>query len=199
MQGVVNAASQRRVTEAGVAVNEIISIFGSDLGPAEPVAATPECGAFPRSLGGVRVVKDGEALPLLYVSDRQINTVTPFLGGIFEFHVEFNGVPSHLHAVSEAWTAPGVFTFDGSGTGAALVIKEDGTLNGRQRPARRGSVGVLYATGLGRLSPDVPPGEVVFHEPPLPEASRPPASIGGQPAEVLYAGAAPGSSSASTK
>ena len=64
-------------------------------------------------------------------------------------------------------------------------------MNGPARPAVRGSILILYATGLGPLQPPVPTGSVPFNA----AISRLPVQvlIGGQQAEVLYAGVAPGS------
>ena len=60
-----------------IAPGEIISLFGTGLGPAIPVAASPLNGLFPTSLGGVQVLVDDMPIPLLYVSASQINAEIP--------------------------------------------------------------------------------------------------------------------------
>lgn len=46
-------------------------------------------------------------------------------------------------------TAPGLFTRFGTGTGGAIALNEDGTLNSPANPAARGSSIFLYTTGEG--------------------------------------------------
>jgi uncharacterized protein (TIGR03437 family) len=66
-------------------------------------------------------------------------------------------------------------------------------VNSRDNPARAGSVVAMYGTGLGQLSPAVADGTVVSAMPYPVAAAKPTATVGGASAEVLYAGAAPGS------
>ena len=83
-------------------------------------------------------------------------------------------------------------TADGSGSGQGLIIGQDGTLNSAGNPASVGSVVLLYATGAGLLSPSGQDGAVVTADS-LPRVILPvSAEVGGQPAEVLYAGGGPG-------
>jgi hypothetical protein len=56
---------------------ELISIYGPHIGPAKPVTAVASSGFLPTSLAGVQVLVNGVAVPLLYVSDSQINAVAP--------------------------------------------------------------------------------------------------------------------------
>lgn len=89
-------------------------------------------------------------------------------------------------------SSPGIFAADGSGAGPGLVFNQDGSANSRGNPAAPGSAMVLYATGAGQLSPPGQDGTVVgtgsLPLPVLPVS----ATIGGQPARVLYAGGAAG-------
>ena len=45
-------------------------------------------------------------------------------------------------------SAPAIFTQDSSGAGPGAVFNEDTTLNSPSNPAARGSVAVLFATGV---------------------------------------------------
>ena len=79
---IVNAAPGTALAFTGelnglIAPGEIISIYGSGLGPATPVGASPHNGLFPTSLSGVEVLVDGAPIPLLYVSASQINAEIP--------------------------------------------------------------------------------------------------------------------------
>jgi uncharacterized protein (TIGR03437 family) len=85
---------------------------------------------------------------------------------------------------------PALFTADSSGAGEVAAFNQDGTLNSSAVPASRGSIVVLYATGEGQTKPAGTDGKLaldVYPAPALPVK----VSIGGQDAEVLYAGAAP--------
>ena len=90
-----------------------------------------------------------------------------------------------------AGTAPGIFTVNSTGIGPGAILNENATLNAPNNAAARNSVVVIYATGEGQTAPSGVDGLVtgtVLRHPTLPVR----VTIGGQDAEVLYAGAAPG-------
>jgi uncharacterized protein (TIGR03437 family) len=92
--------------------------------------------------------------------------------------------------VPVAASAPGIFTLNGTGRAGGAVLNQDNTLNTPDNPAPRDSVVVLWATGDGATDPRVADGTVntsVFPKPVLPVSVR----VGGVPATVEYAGAAP--------
>jgi uncharacterized protein (TIGR03437 family) len=69
------------LTDSGqVTPGEIISIFGTNFGPATGLTASigTEQTGLPTQLGGVQVLFDGVAAPLLYASSNQINAIVPF-------------------------------------------------------------------------------------------------------------------------
>jgi uncharacterized protein (TIGR03437 family) len=77
-------------------------------------------------------------------------------------------------------------------TGPAVVHSSDGSLVTVAKPAKSGEVLTLYATGLGPARPSLEPG-AVFSANPLRTANSPiEVFVGGQAAEVLYAGGYPG-------
>jgi len=108
---------------------------------------------------------DGVEARVLYASDSQINAIVPAgLAGRSESNVQL----ANANGVAQ-WTntmavaAPAIFG----------VLNQDNSLNGNATPAARGSVVQIFATGAGNgLSASV--------------------TIGGENAEVLYAGQAPG-------
>ena len=146
---IVSAASG--TTTGLIAPGEIISIYGSGLGPATPVTATPTGGVFPTSLGGAQVLVNGAAIPLLYVSASQINAEIPspltgVVNGVAVAQVMNNSVPLpdfRLIVVSSDFA---VFTNPG---GSLAVINQDGTLNKIANPAKAGSAVSIWATGFG--------------------------------------------------
>jgi len=89
--------------------------------------------------------------------------------------------------------APSIFSVNLSGAGAAAVLNEDGlTVNSAASPAAKGSVISIFATGEGQTLPGGIDGQIASANS-LPRAAQPvQVLIDGRPAEVRYAGAAPG-------
>ena len=94
--------------------------------------------------------------------------------------------------IAVAATAPGLFTTDSTGKGQGAILNDDGlTRNSPEAPAKPGSVVILWGTGEGLTDPPGVDGRMALDVLPKPVA---PVSvdIGGLPATVEYAGAAPG-------
>lgn len=190
VNGIANAAS---LETKPLAPGELVAILGTRLSTGTQQFSLDSTGRVPTSLAGVRVLFDGVAAPLLYVSPDQINAIVPFgvstTGPVNVTIERATGVP-----YSTAAASPGIFC-----NGAAVftschgsILNEDGTVNSRDNPARKGSVVAMYGTGLGQWSPAVADGSVVSAPPYPSAATKPAATVGGSSAEVLYAGAAPG-------
>lgn len=184
-----------------VAPGELVSLFGPDIGPAEPAGLKLDAsGKVDISLGGVSVYFNGVAAPLTYASRDQINAVVPFEMADWpatNVLVLKNGTPLAPIQMPIVAVNPAVFPV---GTLLALV-NQDGTLNSTANPAPRGSVVTLYLTGAGLLSPAAETGSLgtgataiarrvsaYLYEPGFPGAGFPRSA----PAETLYAGDAPG-------
>lgn len=199
---VVNSASY---LGGGVAPREIVTIFGAQMGPSAPVRL--EMNADKRlatALSGARVLFNGVAAPLLYVSESQSSAIVPAaVAGLatVDVQVEYNGVRSESLTVPVLEARPGIFSIDGSGEGQAAVTNEDGSPNSAANPARRGSVITLYATGGAETAAGVEDGQIVGDV--LPRTSLPVSAMFDlgtsefpvlpKSAEVQYAGGAPGS------
>jgi uncharacterized protein (TIGR03437 family) len=192
--GIVNAAGL--VAGAAVAPGEFISIFGTNL-----ASTTVASNQYPynASLGGTQVLLGGQALPLQFVSPGQINAIVPYgtpVNGFQSLLIQNNNAYSLLESVVVATANPAVFTLSqsGQGAGAIIVLKGDGSqfINTSTAPASVGDILEIYCAGLGPVSPTVADGVAA----PLLTLSRTvnPVSviIGGQPAQVLFAGLAPG-------
>ena len=177
-----------------VAPGEIVSIFGSGLGPSmgQGLQLNSE-GAVSTSLAGVNVRFDGIPAPLLYVSAGQINAVVPYgvAGTTTQVSVSYNGQSYGPIALPVAAAVPAIFTVTQTGHGQAAVLNPDGTLNSIANPAARGSVITFYAEGVGAMSPGAGDGSVTGSTLPVP-ALPVSVSIRGVDAAVEYAGAAPG-------
>lgn len=189
--GIVNAAS---MLSGPVVAGEIVSIFGIGLGPIAAAQGTlNSSGVLAAEISGTRVLFAGFPAPLFYVQDTQVNAQVPYeIAGnsTVEVEVFFQGVSGGKITVPLADSAPGIFT-GGSGSGPAVVINQDGSLNSAANPAAPGSVITLFATGEGLGQPagiDGKPATAPLPKPILPVTL----SIGATPAEILFAGAAPG-------
>ncbi len=192
VSAVVNAASFR----AGpIAPGEIVTIFGKDMGPPAGLSGRPNAaGLFESTLGQTRVLFDGVAAPILFARADQVTAVAPYpLAGkrTTEVQVEYRGVKSSPQTLTVAESAPGIFSMGATGSGQGVILNEEGSLNSASKPARRGSMVTLFATGEGQTSPPGVDGKVAAGPMPRP-VLRVSVLIGGQEAPVYDAGCAPG-------
>ena len=190
-----NAASFRG---GAIAPGEVITIYPSNAGPQTLVTAALTADRRVATLiGATRVLFDDTPAPMVYTVAGQMSLAVPYAVRDKTFTrivVEYNGVKSRPTVVPVAAVAPGIFTV-ASGTGPAALLNQDGSLNTPQRPADRGSVVVFFATGEGQTNPAGVDGRLNeftrLEDFPRPIQS-PRVTIGGQPAEVLFAAGAPG-------
>jgi uncharacterized protein (TIGR03437 family) len=186
--GVLNSASLTH--GVAVAPGEIVTIFGSGLGPIPGVGAQLDArGLVAKQLAGTSVTFDGMAAPLLYAGANQINAIVPF--GVAgktgtQIVVTVNGVSSPADVEAVAVASPGIYSSDMSGTGQAAALNQDGTVNSASNPAERGSVVSFWITGAGLLNAAYEDGEIVANNP----AGLALPLVSGM--EVRYAGQAPG-------
>ena len=189
--GMRNAASRVGGT---IAPGEFIVLSGSNFGPSSrvPLALMPDGQHASISLGGVRVLFDGAAAPLVYADMNEASAVVPFeLDGRSgtSIQVEYNGIASNPVTVPVAASAPGIFTVDSSGQ--TSVINADGTPNGISSPAQQGSVVTINATGGGQSVPQGDDGRIIGDD--IPKLLLPVrVLIAGTDAHVLDAGGVTG-------
>jgi uncharacterized protein (TIGR03437 family) len=182
--GVVNAGSFQPVLAPGADA----SIFGAHFAATAVVAPSVP---FPLTLGGVSVTVNGIAAPLIYAGTGQINFQVPYEIeiGTASIVVSVNGAPGPPAQVAIAPTAPGVLFSSG---GQAIAQNQDYSLNGPGHPAQAGSYLTLYLVGGGMPSPPVPDGAPAPMSP-LSTFASVSATIGGSPANVVFAGLTPAS------
>jgi uncharacterized protein (TIGR03437 family) len=142
---VTNSASGQY--SSAVAPSELITLYGVGLGPLAPVSGQVQNGAFTSSLGGVQVLFNGVAAPLLYAGSGQINVVVP--RAVY--------TSTHVQVVTPTGTVdgptlpvslqPGIF--QNSQTGFAAALNQDGSVNSPSNPARAGAIVSVFATGAG--------------------------------------------------
>ena len=189
---ITNAASY---ANKGVAPGEIVVIFPTNVGPAALAGnALDASGKVVTTIAGTRVLFDGVAAPMIYAVKNQVSAVVPYeIAGqsSTQVQVEYNGIRSVAVTVPVLPAVPGILTANASGTGQAVAVNQDGSLNSASNPAARGSVVVLYATGEGQRNPAGVTGV------PAPAYASPVLSpvtltVGGAAATLGYAASAPG-------
>jgi uncharacterized protein (TIGR03437 family) len=193
ISSVTNSASG---APGSIAPGEIITIKGSGLGPAVGVsfAVNPATGMVDSTLAGTRVLFGGFAAPVTYTSGGQVNAIVPYeVAGLSQvvMQAQYQGVMSAGTTLQVASAAPGVFTFNSTGTGQAVGANQDGTFNGPASPAAKGSYVTIYFTGGGQTNPPGVTGSVVGSTLKW-LAQDISVTAGGVPATVAFDGAAPG-------
>lgn len=188
--GIVNAAT---FVGGSVSPGLIVTIFGDKIGPATLAVGSGASGKFPVLLGETRVLFDGVAAPMVYVSAGQTSAIVPYsVAGkaSTQVVVEYQGNASNAATVPVVAARPGLFSANSSGAGQGALLNENNTVNSATNPIARRKIVVLFGTGEGATTPAGVDGQLantVFPKPNLPVRVR----IGGVDAEVLYAGAAP--------
>jgi uncharacterized protein (TIGR03437 family) len=189
---VTSAASYAHTYAPG----QMIVVWGTGLGPAQKASLELDSnGLVSTSESGVRILFDGIPAPIVYVTATQCSAVIPYFGATnptTHVQVEYQGVRSDPFQITVTPTAPGLFSADASGKGQASATNSDGiTANSTASPAERGSAVILWATGEGLTDPPGVDGRLAIGVVPKPLAAVS-VNIGGLPATVQYAGAAPG-------
>jgi uncharacterized protein (TIGR03437 family) len=207
--GLFSSASYASAT---VSPGELVTMFGSNIGPPIPATMSIVAGYASTTLGNETVTIAGVNAPILFISADQVTVQVPYevaLGGGFPVVVNNGTNPPALGTVNIAAAAPGIFTSDGSGSGEAAAVNTNGTtglvtLNSLTSPAHIGDTVSLFLTGEGDYNLALLAGAVTtntgFIVPvgytPLPQiAPLPTVVIGGVDASagVSYAGPVPGS------
>jgi len=187
--GVVNGASRR---PGPVSPGSLITILGTNLADSAAASAAP----LPRSLGGVCVTANEVAIPLISTSPTQINAQLPLELGTGRVTLTVRstrlGQVSAGVQIPVSATSPGVFSADVNGQPRAPLHVGDFTLVTPDYPAERDEQLILYATGLGAVSPVVPAGQGASADPLSPTTQPVEVTIGGQAFPVMWSGMAPG-------
>ncbi len=189
---VVNAAGGNGVA---IAPGEIVSIFGTGLGPSTPVSAQPGSnGFYPTQLAGTTVSFNGINGVMIYTSATQVSAIVPYempIGAAAIVSVTYQGQTfSTPTALPINAAVPGVFTANATGVGQIAAINQNDTLNGPNSPAPEGTYVSLYVTGEGQTTPagvDGKPATPPYPQPVLGVT----VTMNGQQVPVTYYGGAP--------
>jgi uncharacterized protein (TIGR03437 family) len=198
IKSVVNAASY---TGGAVSPGELVTIFGTGIGPATAAFATvdPATGKLATTIGGVQVLFNGTPAPMIYASSTQVSAVVPYEMALISnpsVWIAYAGQTSNAYPLTVAATAPGLFAQNASGSGTGAILNQDNSLNGPNHPAAKGSIVQMFMTGEGQTTPQGVTGKITGVTLPPPQVTPAPVqpilvSTGGQ-AFYTYAGEAPG-------
>jgi uncharacterized protein (TIGR03437 family) len=119
----------------------------------------------PTKINGIQVLFNGAPVPLFYADPNQINFQVPNgapQSGYVDLQVQEIATGRILgdSTVQMTPSLPGLFTMNGSGSGAAAALNQDGTINSGTNPAPQGSVITLFGTGEGYLAGAPPDGNI---------------------------------------
>lgn len=197
--GVLNAASFTKGQP--VSAGSLVSIFGSELASG---LAQADSVPLSTSLANVGVTFNGVPAPLQFVSAGQINAQMPWdvlpagiNTGVANVVVTRNGVASASVMIQIGPSTPGIFSIP-PGAGYAIAINPDGSLAAPSGsipgyPAHAAKIGdalIVLATGLGAV--DAPLANGAASADKLRRVvNTPGVFIGGQAAQVAFAGLSP--------
>jgi uncharacterized protein (TIGR03437 family) len=161
--GVVNSASY--AVGGSLAPGAIAAVFGSNLTDGTS-CLPPACvagfqgGKLNTAMAGAQVSVNGIAAPIFYATPSQLGIQIPneVTGSSASVQVSVRGQGSAPQTIPIGTAAPGIFTVSSDGTGAGIVTHADASLVSAQNPALPGETLIIYATGLGRVSPPVATG-----------------------------------------
>ena len=183
----------------GLAPGEIVSIYGSNLGPAVGVLGDFVDGALPVNLAGTEVLFNGIPGPLLWTANGQVNAIVPFelsRSQTVGVQVRADGVFSNTAQLPVLTAEPAILA---SAAGFALALNENGSINSQANPAQPGAVVTIFLNGGGLLTPTPADGALASAGPKAQatvEVATPVlnsyGTLSGKDTGVLYAGAAPG-------
>ena len=112
--------------------------------------------------------------------------------------VKFAGQTSNDFGLQLTTSAPGLFTYNSSGTGPAAILNGNSSVNTQTNPAAPGSIIQIFMTGEGLTTPAQATGAVtpanlsgVGPITPVPQLVVS-VLIGNQPAQTVFVGEAPG-------
>ncbi len=187
VNAVVNGASY---AQAAIGPGTIIAIFGTALSRSTLSATTLP---LPTSLDGTSVSVNGQPIPLFFVSPGQINAQLPFqlANGSAQLMVRDPNGATGSRTITIAPTSPAIFTISADGKGEAIAVHADFKLV-RKAVLEYATIGetiVLFCTGLGGVENFTTAGAA---SPVANAISKPTVLMDGRPAQVIYAGLAPG-------
>ncbi len=175
------------------ALGLLVSIFGSGL--ADGSAGNTGL-PLPQHIGSTSVVLSGRVLPLLYVSPTQVNVIIPYdvPVNMAQQLVVLRGNATSVPVPLAVFASEPAILAAANGQGAIYKVDALGNavLADANAPATAGDALVIYAVGLGAVTPALTAGDGAPGSPFSQTAVPVTATIGGVPASVFFAGLTPG-------
>lgn len=190
VSSIVNSASDQ---PGPLAPYALFTIYGDSLSDVT-LSAPPNGIAVPTNLGpnSVRVLLDGSFAGVYYISPHQINFLVPanLTPGRHILTVTRDSIAGPTLTVLLQAASPAFYQLNEH---TVVATQPDGQVITSKRPAHPGDVVVLYATGLGALSPAPAPLEVAGKATAIADTQNFLVWVNGVSAgTVLYAGVTPG-------
>lgn len=183
---IVNAANY--LYTGAIGPGSLLAVFGRNLASASTQTGLRD--RFGAISSATEDVPDF-GLPVLYATPTQLLIQGPPISSAFNW--TWQGLnwfyPTRL--ISQAAT-PALFTASATGAGPAAALNQDGSVNSASNPALPGTVVQFFGTGFGAVTEPVLPGELFSPAKLSPLGNPASLRIGGQSAELRYAGGAPG-------
>lgn len=181
-----------------LAPNTIVTLYGENLAYTTRALVPGDLttGRIPTALPGtgVRVLIRNVPAGIYFVSPTQINLLVPcnLVPGDATLQLVQDGRAGPEVHIRLRSAAPALYQLDPE---TVIAMKSDGTVATTENPARPGEVIVLYATGLGEVTPPLGPGEIPRTPAVLARLSETNLFLDGAPVDpkaILYAGVTPG-------
>jgi uncharacterized protein (TIGR03437 family) len=182
------ASSANGDTASPFAPGSLISITGTNLASGTAFANSPP---LPNSLNGTSVLVAGMPAPLSAVSPQEIDAILPsnLTANTTQQVLIVRGDSFSIpQAISVAPAQPAIFVMGAQ----AAVVDAQFRLLGPQNPAKPGDTIIVFAAGLGSTNPSVDAGSTAPSTVLAVAANPVSATVGGESAQVSYAGLAPG-------
>jgi uncharacterized protein (TIGR03437 family) len=188
-QTVINLVTDAASFAPRVSPGELGTVFGSNLAD-----STQQASAFPlpQTMAGATVYVNQTPVPLLYVSQTQINFQVPsnLAAGTASMTVSRDGGQSAIFSFTVVSNSPGIFQDTSNHAVAQNAV--DYSTNSDSDPVAAGALLVVYLTGQGALNNAVPDGTPTPDSPISSATATATATIGGANATVQFLGMTPG-------
>ncbi len=178
---------------SALAPGSLVRIEGTDL---SPIRQTTSERPLPTALGESCITVNGLPIPLILVSNNEINAQIPYeIGGNATLILRTPGGVSDSFNVQVSATAPSIFQtmiagYDG--LVPTIVNGRNGLLVTGSNPVKKGDSIVIYLSGLGKTNPEVPSGLAAPADPLARTIIKPVVTLGNRELPVDFSGLTPG-------
>jgi uncharacterized protein (TIGR03437 family) len=174
----------------------LVSIFGTAL--ADGLLTNSQT-PLPTQLGSTSVSISGISVPIVFVSDSQVNVLVPYelaANSPRQLIILRGAAISVPVPITVFDNQPAILATAGNGLGQGHIYKVDSsgnqTLADSSSPAKAGDILVIYSVGLGQVNPPVQSGDPASFTQLSQITGAAAVTIGAVSAQVLFAGLTPG-------